>query len=194
LATTPVYGWEYQTLADAPNGAVLGEDLALDVEATVSALASTVSALSSTVSAADTALDTRLDTIEAAWGTWVPTLTNLTLGSATQTARYRAVGKTGDLFWQFVLGAGSAVGTNPRFSLPFSVAAHYITFGITGGGELTDTAGGVFQARPLFIDATTMQINYWSGVGTQAGTSAAAPFAWGVGDALTVWLNSVELA
>jgi len=54
LATTPTYSWRYQTLADPPNGALLGENLALDIEATVIGLA-----------AADTALDTRLDTLES---------------------------------------------------------------------------------------------------------------------------------
>lgn len=38
MATTPVYGWDYQTLADPPNGASLGENLANDIEATVTAL------------------------------------------------------------------------------------------------------------------------------------------------------------
>jgi hypothetical protein len=38
LATTPVYGWDYQSLSDPPNGATLGQNLALDAEATVAAL------------------------------------------------------------------------------------------------------------------------------------------------------------
>jgi hypothetical protein len=57
LATTPTYGWEYQTLADAPNGALLGEDLALDIEATVSGIDTTVTALG-------TSTDTRLAALE----------------------------------------------------------------------------------------------------------------------------------
>lgn len=35
---TPVYGWPYQALTDAPDGANLGEDLALAIEATVNGL------------------------------------------------------------------------------------------------------------------------------------------------------------
>jgi hypothetical protein len=54
LATTPTYSWRYQSLADPPNGALLGENLALDIEATAIGLAS-----------ADAALDTRLDVLEA---------------------------------------------------------------------------------------------------------------------------------
>jgi hypothetical protein len=36
--TTPEYGWRYQELADAPDGAGLGEDLAGDIETTVKAI------------------------------------------------------------------------------------------------------------------------------------------------------------
>ena len=45
MATTPVYGWPYQALGDAPNGASMGEDLALAIEATVNALTATVASL-----------------------------------------------------------------------------------------------------------------------------------------------------
>lgn len=45
MATTPVFGWRYQTLADPPNGATLGEHLALDAEATVNGQASSIATL-----------------------------------------------------------------------------------------------------------------------------------------------------
>jgi len=44
VATTPTYGWPYQSLSDPPDGPNLGEDLALAIEATVAALAATVAA------------------------------------------------------------------------------------------------------------------------------------------------------
>lgn len=37
MATTPVYGWPYQALSDAPNGALLGQNGFLAAEATVQA-------------------------------------------------------------------------------------------------------------------------------------------------------------
>jgi hypothetical protein len=37
VANTPVYGWPYQTAADAPNGPTLGQNLALAIESTVQA-------------------------------------------------------------------------------------------------------------------------------------------------------------
>lgn len=44
MPTTPTYGWPYQSLTDPPDGPSLGEDLALAIEATVSALAASVAA------------------------------------------------------------------------------------------------------------------------------------------------------
>lgn len=35
---TPIFGWPFQSLTDSPNGATLGEDLALAIEATLAAL------------------------------------------------------------------------------------------------------------------------------------------------------------
>lgn len=41
-AITPVYGWPFQQLPDPPDGASLGEDLALAIEATVASLIGTL--------------------------------------------------------------------------------------------------------------------------------------------------------
>lgn len=45
MPNTPVYGWPYQGLSDPPNGAVLGEGLALGIEATLQTQISTLQAL-----------------------------------------------------------------------------------------------------------------------------------------------------
>jgi hypothetical protein len=53
-ASTPLYGFPYETLNDAPDGPNLGEDLATAVETKIASL-----------DAADVALDARLDLLEA---------------------------------------------------------------------------------------------------------------------------------
>lgn len=45
MATTPVYGWPYQGLSDPPNGATLGEGMALGIEATLQSQVATLQAL-----------------------------------------------------------------------------------------------------------------------------------------------------
>lgn len=51
MATTPVYFWPYQSLTDPPNGASLGADLALAVEATVQANAASAASALTTATA-----------------------------------------------------------------------------------------------------------------------------------------------
>lgn len=182
MATTPGYGWPYQALADPPNGAALGEDLALAVEATVQANAATAAA-------ASTALDTRLDVIEGAWPTWVPTLTNLTLGSGQQTAHYRQVGKTVDYYWQFIYGAGSAVGTTPSFTLPVTQAAHYAlstNAGFPGMVYLLDASGGDRQGAVKILSGSTLFIIFWNATPANASITSAAPWTWTTNDSITV--------
>jgi hypothetical protein len=45
VATTPVYAWPFQTLPDLPNGASLGQNLALAVEAKVQSLEGRIASL-----------------------------------------------------------------------------------------------------------------------------------------------------
>jgi FtsP/CotA-like multicopper oxidase with cupredoxin domain len=54
MATTPTYAWPYQTLADSPDGASLGEDLALGVEATVLAHKTAATPSSATIATSQT--------------------------------------------------------------------------------------------------------------------------------------------
>ena len=85
MATTPIYGWPYQSLTDAPNGADLGEDLALGIEATVATLAGLVTTLQSDVTALQNVPHlTRLD--ETTLG---GTASSVTFGSIPAT--YRAL-------------------------------------------------------------------------------------------------------
>jgi len=56
------------------------------------------------------------------WAAWTPTLTNLTLGNGTVTARYVQSGKTVDFYVKIVLGSTSSVGTEPRVTWPVTPA------------------------------------------------------------------------
>ncbi len=52
------------------------------------------------------------------WAAWTPTWANLTVGNATQTARYSQSGKTVFFWLKLVLGSTSSVGTQPTFTWP----------------------------------------------------------------------------
>jgi hypothetical protein len=58
-----------------------------------------------------------------AWNTWTPVWTNLTVGAGTIQARYIKIGRTVQFRLVFILGAGSAVGTDVLFTLPVTASA-----------------------------------------------------------------------
>lgn len=60
-----------------------------------------------------------------AWESWTPTLSNITAGDGTTTAKYLQVGKTVFYRFKFVLGSTSAIGSNPTFSLPVTPDSEY---------------------------------------------------------------------
>lgn len=147
-----------------------------------------------------TALD--LDTMTKAiggltdsWSTWSPTTANLTLGSGTITARYRQSGKTGDFFFSFLLGAGSAMGTLPSFTLPFTPASHIaVTSLVVGRGDLLDTGVAAYFALGRWTAGSAVEVVYLGASGVHTSVAAAAPFAWGSGDRLVINGAGIEIA
>ena len=116
-----------------------------------------------------------------AWTTWTPTLTNMTLGNGTITARYQTIGKTVNVYFQFVLGTTSSIGSFPNFSLPVTPSQTYLVFPCWFKDEgVTDYFG---------VIATLTSGQAWPRVGYAAGTyvqdyaiSATIPFTWGATD------------
>lgn len=143
----------------------------------------------------DNVLD-ELTAISDAWTSWIPTLTNLTKGDGTLTTKYRRVGKTGDLRFTFVLGSTSAVGTNPQFSLPFTLSSEISSSGLflIGPATLVDS-GTARRMGAIQADTSTtvsfIQINATPAV---ASITATSPWTWTTGDMLLCNLSGLELA
>jgi len=133
-----------------------------------------------------------------AWTTWVPTLTNITAGAGVTTARYRKMGKTLDFRFKFKLGAGSVIGTSPRFSLPFAMHASYVTLEdiITATVMLYDAGTANYIGSVRVINSTTlelMSINAATAIASEAATTATVPFTWTTNDTMSC-SGTVELA
>src|SRR5687767_858390 len=71
-----------------------------------------------------TSYNTPLNALNAAWTTWSPTWTNLTVGTSTVTARYRQIGKLVCCRLHIVLASGFAVSGDIQFTLPVTRAAY----------------------------------------------------------------------
>lgn len=137
-----------------------------------------------------------LSALTTAWTAWTPTLTNLTLGNGTANAVYRQLNKTMDFDFLFTLGSTSAVGTNPKFSLPVTIASrHTATNYVTKISDvfLRDVSGGVTRPAIGFWATDGVELYYWNGTPTHTQITAAAPWAWAVGDSIHC-TGTLELA
>jgi hypothetical protein len=115
-----------------------------------------------------------------AWKDWTPTLTSITLGAGSLACKYTQIGKTVHFRIRFTMGAGSAVGTNPRFSYPVAPHAAYIAIGI-GNGRLEDVTGSWYCCFTFgYADAIyVMQI-----ANVMTGVTATSPFTWATSDSI----------
>lgn len=75
-----------------------------------------------TFSAAQVWTAAELNAGAAAWTTWTPTLTNITVGNGTQVAKYAFFGRTVFAKWRFTLGSTSVMSSGPTISLPVAMA------------------------------------------------------------------------
>lgn len=124
----------------------------------------------------------------AAWTSWSPTLTNMTQGNGTITAKFVQLGKTVHWRFKFVLGSTSAMGTGPTFSLPVALHADYAASAqeILGNGVARDAGVAGYNCQVYVASSTTAVISRIGGSGSaDVNITAAAPFVWGSGDVLT---------
>ena len=126
--------------------------------------------------------------------TWVPTLTNLTLGSGTVVAKYRRVGKWVDYRFIFTLGSGSAVGTGPTFTLPATPHADYVVAANAGvpigAVDMYDAnIPAIWVGLAFCVSGSTASPVYSTEVGAGSSTAitATAPFTWTTSDKLIVY-------
>lgn len=128
-----------------------------------------------------------LNTIGAAWETWTPTWTNLTVGNGTQAFYYARLQKI--VFVQGVLTFGtttSVTGTPIKVNLPITAArANFIVH-----VYLEDTGINLFPGVGYPVSATTIDLYTIRTDGVYAtapATSSTAPFTWGNTD--KIWLS-----
>ena len=124
-----------------------------------------------------------------AWEDWTPTLTSLS-GGTLSVSKYKIVGKTVFFTFRYTL-AGAGMGTNPRFTLPVTAAAHTA---ITDTNPLAIVSildsGTARYAGVCSWSSTTqwaIQVNNCAGtyqVATQI--TSTVPFTWATGDYVMV--------
>jgi hypothetical protein len=116
---------------------------------------------------------------------------NTTLGNGTQTAIYTIKGRDCAIIYEFILGTTSAMGTNPRITLPFSIGTKYST-----GNENHQVGTAWLEDRSVVnafgpvissgaIGATAVDIYAWLVSATYlqiTSITSTVPFTWGNND------------
>lgn len=180
MGTTPSHSWPYPSVDDEPNGAAEIQALAEAVEATVNAIESDVTDLAAFAADTSAAMD---------GSTWVPTLTNIVKGSGTVVARFKEVGQMVDFFFLFTLGAGSSIGNGPRFTLPFtphaSIEATVVPIGYGTAADAVADNYAIVGRLSTVSNPAVLLVGLGTG-GQHTVINASAPFAFGVGDSLSL--------
>lgn len=117
---------------------------------------------------------------------WVPTLTNMTQGNGTITAKYSQIGKRVFGYFVFVLGSTSTVGTSPTITLPVTMSSTWNNLTIIGQASVLDTGTAVYRGylRPTTTTSAIFYIQNSAGTYvTENSITATVPMTWTTGDA-----------
>ncbi len=126
-----------------------------------------------------------------AWTSWIPTLTNFTLGNGTIVARYKQVGKTVYYRLLFTLGSTSAVGTTGTFSAPVTPETTGINFpdNLCGTANFKDASGSTYPGYVRMETSGELRPLVFNAAATYAvvtGANATVPFTWTTSDMLYI--------
>ena len=120
--------------------------------------------------------------------TWVPSTTNVTLGTGGEIrTRMRQSGQEMQIYMEVVLGTGGQFGGIPTFSLPVPVASWLETGtgALLPGVEAWWVDRGTTQRHGMvsLLNATTIEI-LWMNAGVPAAVTSSSPWSWAAGDLL----------
>lgn len=116
----------------------------------------------------------------AAWTSYTPTNTNVTLGNGVQVARYVQIGDTVHWSYKLTFGSSTAFDGTVEIGLPASAAD---SSGIVAGfAALVDANGNDFVGVAKTVSATKVQIQ----LNNSAVVNATSPMTWTTSDALVI--------
>lgn len=138
----------------------------------------------------------------ASWGlqSWTPTLTNITIGNGTVTAKYQRI--AGLVFYQLTIVAGSTTSSSglARFSLPQVISSNYAigspgdaNNGHIGEVVLLNASTASFPSTTRIYDADELSILVTNAASTYAlhtdtdMDASAVPFQFLTGDKIFAW-------
>lgn len=126
----------------------------------------------------------------AAYSSWTPTWTNLTVGNGTVTAVYKQVGKTVRGRIAIVFGSTTSISGDVSFDLPVTRAAMAGTNNVSplGCARFYDAGVAGYEGAVHNASTSTASIRVWAASGayvTAALLSSTVPFTWGTSDEIS---------
>ena len=129
--------------------------------------------------------ETRIANGEAAWTTWTPSLTGITTGNGTVTAKYLQIGKMVQFRFKFLLGSTSAISASPIITLPVTQATgSHLTAPVIF--EDTGSAINLGVSQILSNNIYLYAVNSSTTYAQFAFVSATVPFTWATNDSIIV--------
>ena len=122
---------------------------------------------------------------ETAWTSYTPTVTNLTVGNSTVSARYKQIGKTVFVTMKLNLGSTASVGSLANFSLPVNNA----TTAYNSGLSFYEDSGTAVYSGFVQMDTNIAYFTILNASGTyttRAYLSSTVPFTWTTNDNINV--------
>jgi hypothetical protein len=126
------------------------------------------------------------------WAAWTPTWTNLTVGNATQTARYSQSGKTVFFTLKLVFGSTTSMGTQPTFTWPVTAASTEAAQGAVTKVLFLDASAQIVLGAtdPRSSTTSLTKLNAPSGTvqlqDQDRAVTSTVPFTWTTSD--TIWV------
>ena len=121
--------------------------------------------------------------LQAAWVSYTPTLTGITLGNGSVVASYYQQGKTIHMRLRFTAGSSSTFSGTFNVTLPVTAASTYALNDAIGAGSL-DQAAAPTSSRTAATAAIASTTNLFL---IAAGTvTATAPWTWTTGDTFSL--------
>lgn len=128
-----------------------------------------------------------LDYVVGKWQDFTPSWTNITVGNATQIARYHQVGKLVTMNVELTLGSTSSVTGSPQLTLPVTPAS---TFADTGFKVTLDDAGtSTVEGGTITAGGSNITIYHLEDNGSYVRyevMSGTVPWTWTTSDVIRV--------
>jgi len=125
----------------------------------------------------------------SSWVSFTPTLTNITLGNGSLTARYIQIEKFVMVKFRFTMGSTSSMSTNPAASLPVTADTTATGSASWGGLAYIDDAGTNNFHGTVTLGTSTRMDFYVLSVGAPyvnlGGITSTTPMTWTTSDILT---------